>query len=70
MKNLFRKYPIIYLLLFVLLAFVAGYESGDIIKNGISKHKEIFYLTIFGIVINIILAFSFLFIYIKTKQNE
>lgn len=70
MKNLFIKNPNLYLLLFCLLALVAGIESGDIIKNRLPEKKGASYLTIFGIAINFILAFFFLFTYIKIRNKE
>lgn len=70
MKDLLIKYPIIYLLLFCLLAGVAGIESGDIIKNGLPEQKEVSYLRIFGIIINFILSFCFLFTFVKIKNKK
>ena len=73
MKDLLTKYPIIYLLLFCLLAGVAGFETGDIVKNGASEQKGLLYLKIFEIAINFILSFYFLFTYVKItnkKEND
>jgi hypothetical protein len=70
MKNIFIRYPILYLILFCLLAFVSGIEIGDIIKNGLSEKSSKTYLLIFGIVINLFLAFYFLSVYIKIRNNE
>jgi len=70
MKNLFIKYPILYLILFCLLAFVSGIEIGDIIKNGLPEKSSEIYVLIFGIVINLFLAFYFLSVYIRVKKNE
>lgn len=70
MKNLFIKKPFLYLILFCLLALVAGFESGNILKNGLPEKKSVFYLTIFGIIINFVLAFFFLFTYIRIKSRE
>ncbi|MEZ7945969.1 MAG: hypothetical protein QMC07_09375 [Flavobacteriaceae bacterium] len=70
MKDLLIKYPILYLLLFCLLAGVAGVESGDIIKNGLPEQKGVSYLRIFGIIINFILSFCFLFTFVKIKNKK
>jgi hypothetical protein len=70
MKNIFIRYPILYLILFCLLAFVSGIEIGDIFKNGLPEKNSKIYLLVFGIVINLFLAFYFLFVYIKIRNNE
>lgn len=70
MKKLFIKYPILYLFLFCLFALVAGIESGYIIKNGLPKNIGECYLIIFGIIINLVLAFCFLYVYVKIKNNR
>jgi len=70
MKDLFIRYPILYLLLFCMLALVAGIESGYIIKNGLPKNIGESYLTIFGIIINLVLAFCFLYVYVKIRNKE
>lgn len=69
MKNLLIKYPIIYLILFCLLAFVAGVDSGDIIKNGLPEQKGVSYLRVFGIIINFVLSFYFLYTFIRVKNK-
>ena len=69
-EKLWIKYPIIYLLLFCLLAGVAGVETGDIIKNGFPQQKGNSYLKIFSIIINFILSFCFLFTYVKINNKK
>jgi len=69
MKKLLIKHPIIYLLLFCLLALFAGVESGNIIKNGLPEQKGVTYVTIFGIIINFILSFYFLRTYVRIKNK-
>lgn len=70
MKNFWMKYPIIYLLLFCLLAGVAGIDTGGIIKNGFPQQKGIMYLKIFQIVIGFTLSFLFLFTFVKIKYKK
>jgi hypothetical protein len=70
MKDLLTKHPIIYLLLFCLLAFVAGVESGDIIKNGLPEQKGVSYFRVFGIIINFILSFYFLLVFVRIKNKK
>lgn len=70
MKDFFVKNPISYLILFCLLALVAGVESGNIIKNGMPEQEGVSYLVIFGIVINFILSFYFLNVYMKIRRKE
>ncbi|WP_167919403.1 hypothetical protein [Tamlana crocina] len=70
MKNFWLKYPIIYLLLFCLLAGFAGIDTGFIIKNGFPQQKGIMYLKIFQIVIGFTLSFLFLYTYVKIKNKK
>ena len=73
MKGLLIKYPMIYLLLFCLLAGTAGFDTGYIIENGLPEKKGTSYLKIFDIIIRYILSFCFLFTFIKItnkKEND
>lgn len=70
MKKLLIKYPIIYLLLFCLLALVAGIESGDILKNGLPDQKGVSFVKLFGIIINFVLSFCFLFTFVSIKNKK
>lgn len=70
MKNFWLKYPIIYLLLFCLLAGFAGVDTAAIIKNGFPQQKGILYLKIFQIVITFTLSFLFLFTFVKIKNKK
>lgn len=69
-ENFWLKHPIIYLLLFCLLAGFAGVDTGLIIKNGFPQQKGILYLKIFQIVTGFILSFCFLFTYVKIKNKK
>lgn len=70
MKNIFIQYPILYLILFCLLALVSGIEIGDIIQNGLPDTTIKIFLLIVQIVINLFLAFVFLTVYIRITNNE
>lgn len=70
MKNFCIKNPIIYLLLFCLLAGFAGVDTAVIIKNGFPHQKGVLYLKIFQIVIGFILSFLFLYTFVKIKNKK
>ena len=69
MKTIFIQYPILYLILFCLLALVSGIEIGDIIHNGLPDTTIKIFLLIVQIVINLFLAFVFLTVYIRITNN-
>jgi len=70
MKNLLKTYPNIHLLLFCLLALVAGIEFGDVINNGLPKEKFKSGLKIFTIAINFVLAIYFFYCFVKIKNQR
>lgn len=66
MNNFLRKNPIIYLVLFAILSFVVGIEVSQLIKGEWTED----YMKLITIVINLFLAFFFLYIYIRIKNNK
>jgi len=70
MRNLLKRYPYIYLLLFCLLTLVAGIDVGDIINNGVPKEKPKNFIKILSIVINFVLAIFFFFSFVRIKNKQ
>jgi uncharacterized protein YacL len=71
MVSLLKKYPIIYLVCCGFTGLIAGVEIGIIIKNGLSVNTGELYLSIFTIIVNLMLAATFIYIYLKiTRETD
>lgn len=70
MRDFFKNYPVVYLILFCLLTLYAGIEVANLIKNGLPEENYLFYFKLFGIIINFSLAILFLVYFVRIKNSK
>jgi len=70
MKNIFTRYPYLYLLLFCFGGLIIGFEISEIIENGFPIDKIDLYLSLSGLIFNSILIVYFLYCFVKIKNNQ